>query len=111
MLQEDDALAAETAGEEDEDGAGGEGGAWAGGFDGFADLHEEEVCQRGLEWVRPGVVYRISVQESERWEGLLAPEYPPRWPLRWQNPGFCTLGATQRLGSHTFLGLLSSSAG
>lgn len=44
MLEEDDAFAAETAGEEDEDGARDKGGAWAGGFDGFADLMEKQ-CQ------------------------------------------------------------------
>jgi len=38
VLEEDDSLAAEAAGEEDEDAAGGEGGAGAGGVDGFADL-------------------------------------------------------------------------
>ena len=38
VLEEDDALAAETAGEEDEDAAGLEGVARAGGVDGFADL-------------------------------------------------------------------------
>lgn len=38
MLEEDDALAAETAGEEDENAARLEGVAGAGGVDGFADL-------------------------------------------------------------------------
>lgn len=38
VFEEDDALAAETAGEEDEDAAWLEGGAWTGGVDGFADL-------------------------------------------------------------------------
>ena len=38
MLEEDDALAAETAGEEDENAARLEGVAGAGGMDGFADL-------------------------------------------------------------------------
>ena len=42
MLEEDDALAAETAGEEDENAAGLKGVAGAGGVDGFADL--EGVC-------------------------------------------------------------------
>ena len=43
MLEEDDALAAETAGEEDEDAARLEGVAGAGGVYGFADL--EGGCQ------------------------------------------------------------------
>lgn len=38
VFKEDDALAAEAAGEEDEDGAGLEREAGAGGVDGFADL-------------------------------------------------------------------------
>ena len=38
MLEKDDALAAEAAGEEDENGAGLERGARFGGLDGFADL-------------------------------------------------------------------------
>lgn len=46
VLEEDDALAAETAGEEDEDCPGDEGGAGAGGVDGFADLDWGEGCQR-----------------------------------------------------------------
>lgn len=41
VLEEDDALAAETAGEEDENAAGLEGVAGAGGVDGFADLEVE----------------------------------------------------------------------
>ncbi len=47
MLEEDDTLAAETAGEEDENAAGLEGEAGAGGVDGFADL--EGDCQRWVE--------------------------------------------------------------
>ena len=38
MLEEDDALAAESAGEEDEDAARLEGVAGAGGMNGFTDL-------------------------------------------------------------------------
>lgn len=38
VLQEDDALSAETTSEEDEDGTGGEGCSCSGGSDGFADL-------------------------------------------------------------------------
>ena len=43
MLEEDDALATEAAGEEDENGAGDEGGAWASGLDGFADLIDRKI--------------------------------------------------------------------
>lgn len=41
MLEENDALAAETAGEEDQDGTGLERGTRLGGADGLADLREE----------------------------------------------------------------------
>ena len=41
MFEKDDALAPESAGEEDEDCTGDERGARAGGFDGFADLGEK----------------------------------------------------------------------
>lgn len=79
VLEEDDALAAETAGEEDEDGAGGEGGAGAGGFDGFADLHGE-LCQRGLQ--RVVLVLHIGYRYGNlSVRGLLAPECPSQ-PLR-----------------------------
>lgn len=44
MLEEYDALAAETTSEEDEDGTGLEAGAWFGRVDGFADLLIE-ICQ------------------------------------------------------------------
>ena len=38
VVQEDDALATETASEEDENGSWDEGSAWSGGTDGLADL-------------------------------------------------------------------------
>lgn len=41
VVQEDDALATETASEEDENGSWDEGSAWSGGTDGLADLENE----------------------------------------------------------------------
>lgn len=41
VVQEDDALATETASEEDENGSWDKGSAWSGGTDGLADLENE----------------------------------------------------------------------
>lgn len=48
VFEEYDALAAETAGEEDEDSTGHERRTWTGGFDRFADLVQGRDQYRGL---------------------------------------------------------------
>lgn len=44
VVQEDDALATETASEEDENGSWDEGSAWSGGTDGLADLEKSRLA-------------------------------------------------------------------
>ncbi len=70
MLEEDDALAAETACEEDEDGAGLESFAGAGVVDGFADL-----AGRVLIWCSMRFDSRCGQDIGLFWTELLGP--PP----------------------------------
>ncbi len=50
VVQEDDALATETASEEDEDGSWDEGCAWSGSTDGLADLEMESAFVSGANF-------------------------------------------------------------
>ncbi len=65
MLEKDDALAAETTSEEDEDGAGLESSAGFGRMDGFADLMRQTVSSCFSDDINT-VVARVLIAQSDR---------------------------------------------